>query len=233
MWDNAPLLRNIANLLFGISLALVVYGTVRYVLSLPVFPLRTVELTAEPQRVPTELLEKVVREQMSGNFFTVDLNKTRQAFERLPWVRKVSVRRKFPWTLEVDVEEHVALARWNDKDLVNTHGEVFSGKVEQPLPVFTGQPDTSAQVTQMYSELNGALQPLHQQIAQISLSPRFAWQVKLDKGMVLELGREEMQERLVRFVKVYPYSLAALVRPVNHVDLRYRNGFAAYVPGNV
>jgi cell division protein FtsQ len=233
MWDNAPLLRNIANMLFGVSLVLVLYGTVRYVLSLPVFPLRTVELTAEPQRVPTELLEKVVREQMSGNFFTVDLDKTRQAFEKLPWVRKVSVRRKFPWSLEVDVEEHVALARWNDKDLVNTHGEVFSGKVEQPLPVFIGQPDTSVQVTQMYGELNSALQPLHQQIAQISLSPRFAWQVKLDKGMVLELGREEMQERLSRFVKVYPYSLASMTRPVNHVDLRYHNGFAAYLPGNV
>jgi cell division protein FtsQ len=233
MWDNAPLLRNIANMLFGVSLVLVLYGTVRYVLSLPVFPLRTVELAAEPQRVPTELLEKVVREQMSGNFFTVDLDRTRQAFEKLPWVRKVSVRRKFPWSLEVDVEEHVALARWNDKDLVNTHGEVFSGKVDQPLPVFIGQPNTSVQVTQMYGELNSALQPLHQQITQISLSLRFAWQVKLDKGMVLELGREEMQERLVRFVKVYPYSLAALARPANHVDLRYRNGFAAYLPGNV
>jgi len=32
-------------------------------------------------------------------------------------------------------------------------------------------------------------------------------------------------------VKVYPYSLAALARPANHVDLRYRNGFAAYLPG--
>ena len=52
-----------------------------------------------------------------------------------------------------------------------------------------------------------------QQIAQISLSPRFAWQVKLDNGMVLELGREEMQQRLARFVAVYPYSLEAAARP--------------------
>ena len=86
-------------------------------------------------------------------------------------------------------------------------------------------------MTQMYVELNAALQPLHQQVAQISLSPRYAWQAKLDKGMVLELGREEMQERMARFVKVYPYSLATLARPANHVDLRYRNGFAAYLPG--
>lgn len=233
MWDNAPLLRGIANLLFGISFALVLYGTVRYVLRLPVFPLHTVELTAEPQRVPTELLEKVVREQVSGNFFTVDLEKTREAFEKLPWVRKVSVRRKFPWSLEVEVEEQVALAHWNGSALVNTHGEVFMGNTEQVLPAFIGQPDTSMQVTQLYGELSEVLKPLHQQIEQISLSPRFAWQVKLDRGMVLELGREEMQERLSRFVKVYPYSLAAMARPANHVDLRYRNGFAAYLPGNV
>lgn len=234
MWDNAPLLRTLANLLFGISLVLVLYGTVRYVLRLPVFPLRAVELTAVPQRVSAELIEKVVREQVSGNFFTVDMERTRQAFEKLPWVRKVSVRRKFPWSLEVEVEEQVALARWNGTALVNTHGEVFSAQTQQVLPVFAGQPDTSAQVTQMYRELNTELQPLQQQITQISLSPRFAWQVKLDKGMVLELGREEMQERLSLFVKVYPYSLAAMVRPASHVDLRYRNGFAAYLPsGNV
>lgn len=231
MWDNTPLLRGIANVLFAISLVLVLYGTARYVLRLPVFPLRAVELTAVPQRVSSGLIEKVVHEQVSGNFFTVDLEATRQAFEKLPWVRKVSVRRKFPWSLEVEVEEQIALARWNGTSLVNTYGEVFSATTDQVLPIFIGQPETSPQVTQMYADLNAALQPLHQQIVQISLSPRYAWQVKLDKGMVLELGREEMQERMTRFVKVYPYSLAALARPANHVDLRYRNGFAAYLPG--
>ena len=87
-------------------------------------------------------------------------------------------------------------------------------------------------MTQMYVELNAVLQPMHQQIAQISMSPRFAWQVKLENGMVLELGREQMQERLTRFVGVYSYSLDAMEKVVRHVDLRYRNGFTAYLPGN-
>jgi cell division protein FtsQ len=190
-----------------------------------------VELTAAPRRVSSEQLERVVREQVRGNFFTVDLDRTRAAFEQLPWVRKVSVRRKFPWKLEVELEEHVALAHWNGTALVNTHGEVFTAASEQVLPAFIGQPDTSAQVAQIYGEFAAELQPIQQQIVQISLSPRFAWQIKLDDGMVLELGRDEMQQRLSRFVKVYPYSLAALARPASHVDLRYRNGFAAYQPG--
>jgi cell division protein FtsQ len=46
---------------------------------------------------------------------------------------------------------------------------------------------------------------------------------------VLELGREDLQQRLARFVDAYPYSLAAVqgkVKKVKYVDLRYRNGFA-------
>lgn len=232
MWDNHRLLRSIANFLFSVSVVWVLVGTARYVLRLPEFPLNTVELVAAPQRVSEEQLQKVVREQVSGNFFTVDLEKTRQGIEVLPWVRSVSVRRKFPWGLQVDIEEHVALAHWNKAALVNTHGEVFVAQTDAQLPDFMGQADSALQVSQWHAELNAILLPLHQQIAQISYSPRFAWQVKLEGGMLIELGREEMQARLARFVQVYPYSLAMNQQAVRRVDLRYRNGFAAYMPGS-
>ena len=62
MWDNAPLLRSIANALFGLSLVLVLYGVLSYVLRLPAFPLRVVELAAAPRHVSPELLEQVVRD---------------------------------------------------------------------------------------------------------------------------------------------------------------------------
>lgn len=230
MWDKPHLLRMASNALLLISLLLVGYGVLRYVLQLPVFPLRSVELTAVPQHVDMEQLNKVVKSAVRGGFFSVDLEQTRRAFEQLPWVRTVSVRRKFPWRLEVNLEEHVALARWNNKELVNSYGEVFAAQSSEALPSFVGQPDTSAQVTEMYAALGKELGALKLNIAQISLSPRFAWQVKLDSGMVLELGREQVQQRLARFVAVYPYTLATRTRAVNHVDLRYRNGFAAYLP---
>ena len=82
------------------------------------------------------------------------------------------------------------------------------------------------QVAAMYVAMSRQLEILQRGIAQISLSPRFAWQLRLDNGMQLELGREQMQQRLVRFVAVYPYSLATMAHRVNYVDLRYRNGFA-------
>ena len=267
MWDKPHLLHMVSSTLFGISFVLVLYGALHYTLHLPVFSLRALQLSTAPRQVDPAQIEAVTRNEVRGNFFTVDLDQTRRAFEKLPWVRKVSVRRHFAgwaqsrpfrrpplaWQLEVVLEEHEALARWNETELVNTHGEVFAAASGQVLPRFFGQPDTAAEVTRMYKAFGEQLAPLGQEIVQISLSPRRAWQLRLANRMVLELGNEQPQQRLARFVAVYPYSLAAMQQgydadhlpaaagkdthengqrqTVKYVDLRYRNGFAVYLQG--
>ncbi|MEW5904626.1 MAG: cell division protein FtsQ/DivIB [Pseudomonadota bacterium] len=226
MWDNDHLLRGIANVLFGFSLLLMLYGALRYVAQLPAFSLQAVVLAQAPQRVPVDQVEELVHSAIRGNFFTVDLAQVRDAFQQLPWVRSVSVRRKFPWQLEVTLEEHVALARWNKHALVDTHGEVFAAQTDEVLPEFFGADENAVLMARTYAELGETLQPMQRQIVQLTLSPRMAWQVKLDDGMELALGREAMRERLARFVQVYPYSVAVRMPNARRVDLRYRNGFA-------
>jgi len=223
MWDKPQQLNLISGALFFISFFLVIYGAMHYVLHLPKFNLRAVQLTAAPRQVDATQIAAVVRKELRGNFFTVDLEATQRAFEKLPWVRTASVRRLFPWRLEVELEEHVALARWNETDLVNTHGEVFIARSESVLPEFSGQPENAAEVTQMYREFSQQLAPLEQQITQINLSPRHSWQLRLDSGLLLKLGREQIQERMQRFVAAYPSGVASAAQ---YLDLRYRNGFA-------
>jgi cell division protein FtsQ len=227
MWDNAPLLRSIANGLFGFSACAVLYGAVQYVTHLPgLFPLRSVRLMDAPQQVdPAEVLE-VLRNDARGNFFTVDIGQLKQSLEKVPWVRGVDIRRDFPSRLEVQLEEHHALAHWNNSALVNRQGEVFAAESKQALPGFIGPDGAAAEVTRNYTQFEQQLAGLNLQVEQIVLTPRHAWQLHLSNGMVLELGREDMQQRLARFVKVYPYSLAAVQHRVKYVDLRYRNGFA-------
>ena len=231
MWDNAPLLRSIANTLIAISVLAVLYGVINYAVHLPgLFPLHNVRLSDTPQRVDTTGVLQVVRSEVQGNFFTVDIERLRQALEKLPWVRSVSIRREFPYRLVVQLEEHQALARWNNHSLVNQQGEVFVAKSEsgseRALPNFIGPDDTAADITAHYTQFTQQLATLNLQAVQITLSPRRAWQLRLSNGMVLELGREDMQQRLARFVEAYPYSLAAISSQVKVVDLRYRNGFA-------
>jgi len=232
MWDNAALLRSIANGLFGFSVCAVLYGSVRYVTHLPgLFPLHSVRLMDAPQRVDQADVLEVVRNDVKGNFFTVDIGQLRQSLEKVPWVRGVDIRREFPSRLEVQLDEHQALARWNNSALVNSQGEVFAAESKQALPEFTGPDGSAAEVTQYYTQFEQQLAGLNLQVKEIVLTPRHAWQLHLSNGMVLELGREDMQQRLERFVKVYPHSLAAIQSRVKYVDLRYRNGFAVSALG--
>ncbi|MBY0575979.1 MAG: cell division protein FtsQ/DivIB [Gallionellaceae bacterium] len=232
MWDNAPLLRAIANMLTAFSVLALLYGAIHYTVHLPwLFPLHGVRLDAAPERVAVEEVLQVLRGEAAGNFFTVDIDRLRQSLEKLPWVRNVSIRREFPGSLAVQLEEHQALARWNDNALVNLQGEVFSAGSKQVLPGFIGQAGDSMEVTQNYAQFSRQLAVLNLRVAQLALSPRHAWQVRLNNGMVLELGREDMQQRLARFVLAYPYIASRVQKAdeknaVKYVDLRYRNGFA-------
>jgi len=227
MWNNASLLRNIANALITFNVMAMLYGAVYYAVHLPgLFPLQSVRLSAAPQRVDAAEVLQVMRNEVQGNFFTVDIERLRQSLEKLPWVRNVSIRREFPRSSEVQLEEYQALARWNNSALVDRQGEVFVAESEQVMPDFVGQDGTAVEVTQRYEQFSQQLAALDLQVARLVLSPRHAWQLLLSNGMLLELGREDMQQRLARFVAAYPYSLAPIQSRVKYVDLRYRNGFA-------
>ncbi len=230
MWDNAPLLRSIANTLFMCSVLALFYGAVNYVVHRPeILPIKRVSLANVPERVVADDVLATVRKRAQGNFLTVDIASLRRSLETLPWVRSVSVRRVFPDQLRVNLEEHVALAYWNDDALVNQQGEVFAGQTTQTLPQFVGNDGTADEVSTEYRKFNEQLKPINLQLKKLVLSPRHSWQLHLSNDMIVELGRESMQKRLARFVAVYPYSLVqygASAQEIQVVDMRYRDGFA-------
>lgn len=231
MWDKPALMLWLANLLYAIAAILLLYAVLFLMVHLPLFPLREVKVNGELQHVTREQVQFIVTRALKGNFFTLDLNKTRRTFEKLPWVRNVNVRRRWPDRLEVTLEEHQALARWGSTALVNSHGELFEAASDQTLPVFSGPADGVVEVTSQYQVFRQQLAAIGRQPVAVSLSPRRAWQVKLDDGLVVELGREQVEARLEKFVRVYDRTLGRLKQPVNYVDLRYPNGFAVRLGG--
>lgn len=232
MWDKPDVLNAIASLLFTAAFLLAAYGSVLYVVRLPAFPLREVRVNGELAHVTLEQVEIIVGREIRGNFFTLDLAQARAAFEKLPWVRKVNnARRQWPDRLEVTIEEHVPLARWGSAALVNTHGEVFTAAYDDaPVPLFIGPPGSSKEIALRYGHFQRGLAAIGQAPVQVRVSPRRAWQVRLDSGLTLELGREHIESRFNRFIAVYDRTVNRLQRKLDYVDLRYPNGFAVRIP---
>lgn len=231
LWNDAGTLRWIANVLFGLALALAAWGLTVTVVRLPAFTLRELRIEGDAARVAATDIEAAVSREAAGTFFTVDLDTVRKGLEQLPWVRAATVRREWPARLAVTVEEHRPLARWAAGGFVSTRGEVFRAPFDEPVPVFSGPPGSAAELARQYGQFSRMLAPVGQRIAQLTFSARGAWQVKLVDGLIIELGREDVQGRLARFVAVYRHGIAALAVRPEYVDLRYRDGFAVRMPG--
>jgi len=230
MWDRPDILNSAANALYGIAVLLALVVTAAFAIRLPIFPLREVRLDVAPAHVTRQQVEFVVRRELRGNFFTLDLDAVGSAFRRLPWVRNVELRRRWPDRLEVTLEEHLPLARWATAGLVNTHGELFEAEYPGPLPVFTGPAGAAKEMAIQYEYFRRGLAGIAERPAEVQVSPRRAWRLKLESGLTLALGRERIEARFDRFVAAYERAVATLAQPIEYVDLRYSNGFAVRVP---
>ena len=235
MWDNPRLLNAAANLLIGVALALLAMAGVQLLLRSPWFELREVTVFGAPTHTGGEQIRRATQAALSGaNFLAVDIDAVRGALERLPWVRRVELRRVWPDRLEISLEEHVAFAHWGDAGLVNTHGEFFPARSDESLPHLAGPQGTVAEVTRRYRAFAQLLAPLADAPQRVTLTSRYAWQLRLASGLHIELGRdypaEPADRRLARFVAAYPQTLGRMQRKHEYVDLRYSNGFALRIP---
>ena len=230
MWDKPETLNSIANALYAVAFMAALYAAVVLAAQLPIFPLREVRIVGDAQFIARTDVEAIVARELRGNFFTIDLARTRKSFEALAWVRKADLRRHWPDRLEVRVEEHVPLARWGTQGLVNTQGEIYVAAYEGTLPVFSGPAGSAKEMAIQYAYFRRSLEPIGREPVQVIVSARRAWTLRLDSGLTLELGRADLEDRLGRFVQNYSHAVALLGRRMNHVDLRYSNGFAVRVP---
>ncbi len=229
MWDRPDLLNRLADLLSTLAIALALYGALHFVIHQPVFPLREVRVSGALAHVSGEQIEALVKRELKGNFFTLDLVAIRAAFEKLPWVREAMLRRHWPGRLDVALEEHVPLARWGDFALVNTRGEVFEAAHSGKLPTFVGPVETAKEITIQYEYFRRSLDAIGKFPVLVQVSPRRAWQIRLEGGPTLELGRKHVEARLSRFIAAYNHTLGRLERRIDYVDLRYANGFAVRI----
>jgi cell division protein FtsQ len=216
----------LANALYLCAGILLAYAFLAWLVSFPVFALHRVEVRGDIHHVSEASVKLVASRGVRGNFFTVDLDEVRAAFEKLPWVREARVSRYWPDALIVELVEHTPLARWNGKSLLSTEGVVFNTTSEADLPSLSGFEGSGAEVAEAYRRYSKTLAPTGMHIRELSFSPRRAWRLKTGEGLEIALGRVEPDIRLERFSQLYPKVTEKLGTAPVYVDLRYADGFA-------
>jgi cell division protein FtsQ len=85
MWDKPEYLKRIADALFVLALLGVLYAVLIYALHQPIFNIRLVRIVTPIDHVTQSQIEEIIRREVRGSLFTLNLIAVRSGFEKLPW----------------------------------------------------------------------------------------------------------------------------------------------------
>lgn len=206
-------------------------------------PVNSVVISGEMPYTKREEVLAAMNDINLGNFFQVDVNAIQSQVSALPWVYSVAVRKQWPNEVKIYIVDQTPVALWNGDFLLNQFGKAFQADtraLKQALPQFFGPEGSELLALENFINLNDLLEYSDLTIDELVLSERFSWQLTLNNGVMLNLGREERVKRVQRFMDVYPSIKThleqqpkqknnrqkLLKQAVDYIDLRYDTGLA-------
>ena len=195
-------------------------------------PVQDIVVSGDRTFIDDQQIEMLIKQSQSGSFFELDVNQTHEMVEAMAWVYRASVRKRWPSGLEIFVVEQQPAAIWNGDMLLNQYGDAFDAQISSAdlnskitLPSLYGPGGSEQTALQGYRNMQSLLETSNLYIVEMFLSERFAWNVQLNNGIKLNLGRTEFIDRLQRFVDLLPL-ISQQDKEVDYVDLRYDTGLA-------
>ena len=191
-------------------------------------PIRSIEVNGPFQRVTALQIEEAISEELEDGFVSADLSAIQQRIIELPWIDQASVARRWPSRIRISVTEQVPAAIWGDSGLLNVRGELFVDSVRHvpaELPRLSGPAGRSADVARRYLAVRDRLIPVGLDLRRVHLDPRGAWEMTLQNGVEVRLGRREIEDRTDLFLDIVAGIITSRSAEIDYVDMRYSNGF--------
>lgn len=193
------------------------------------FPLKAVRVEGAPVKVAESELRQVIGPHLNKGMLALDLRRIRRAVETLPWVESAGVRRRWPGSLRISIEERRPVALWGEAALLSDRGAIFApARASFPagLPLLSGPEGSEREVLARYRRLGELFAGAGLRLSELHLDGRRAWRAVAGDGVIVQLGIGADDRAAERFVRALPrIAVPAEVR-LARVDLRYPNGFA-------
>ena len=191
-------------------------------------PIRSITIEGPFQRVSALQIEESISVALSDGFLSANLSEVQRLIVELPWIDQANVLRRWPGQLEISVTEQVPAACWGERGLLNTRGELFvsdARHVPAELPRLSGPANRSAEIAKRYLAIREQLIPLGLDLRRVHMDTRGAWEMTLQNGVHVRLGRRKVELRTDLFLDVVARIITNRAADIDYVDMRYSNGF--------
>ena len=171
----------------------------------------------------------LIDENVQTGFLTLDLPELNRKIVEQDWIRSSSIRRSWPATLIVNIEEEIPVARWGEQQLLNNVGDyidVINKDSVSHLPVIFSQAGDTKEIIKIYQLISELLGPVGLRIDEVESDNAGSWTLTVLSDIKIILGRDQLVEKLQRLQSVWMAELSSQEKNINAIDLRYPNGLA-------
>ncbi|MBL4606753.1 MAG: cell division protein FtsQ/DivIB [Pseudomonadales bacterium] len=173
-------------------------------------------------------VDALLEQALEQNFFFLELKDVAQIINHIPWVESAQVKKIWPDTILVNIQEQSPVARWGETKLISATGEVFEpGDLTafEYLPHLVGSEAQRAKITDFYYQANKILSSSGLNIAAVKIESSYEWSLLLDNGLLVILSSMHGLEKVKQFSEVYGKHISPKLDSIARVDLRYDSGF--------
>ncbi|HSX84910.1 MAG TPA: cell division protein FtsQ/DivIB [Cellvibrio sp.] len=211
------------------ALALALYFVAEPVAELVDRPLASVMVEGDFHYISKERAMALISAEINEDFLQLDLMRMKTALESEPWVEHAALARRWPDALEVRITEQQPIARWGTDGFLNQRGELV--RVDNidalaALPLLQGSAADASKIMQQYQDLSQLLRSRGLDVIELKCDSKKSWRLMLKGDVEVAIGRDQVMEKMRRFMVVYDQHLSEVWQDVIAIDVRYTNGVA-------
>ena len=192
------------------------------------FPITNLKIEASYRFISRHHLQTILKPYLNQSYLMFSEKKLAQDIKKIPWTETVTVKKTYPDQVVVQIMERNPVAIYNNM-VLSEKGDLFMPlkmKKMSGYPHFYGPERQQKDILHIYEKLSKLLKTQDLFISEIHLHENQAWDLTLNNGVILRLGKQDIEQRLLRFIHVYPKLFVARFDRISCIDLRYSNGIA-------
>lgn len=201
------------------------------------FNITKISLSGDAAHVDRVELQQSVARMIRGNYFSLNSEAIIRAVAELPWVEEVRLRRRWPDTLMIDIEEYQPIALWGENRWLTTSGKIVSLPLPKNvvLPQLDGPASAAKRVWQVYQKWSKQFAQNGIRLRKMKLSKQHLYTLTLEyttrqmnsaRGFEMILAEQNADQQLTTFLSSRRQSLIEFPGQIKTVDMRYPSGFS-------
>jgi len=191
--------------------------------------IKRIEVTGDLNIVNKKLLEPLIKPFVKTNLHLIDTKGLEKAIEANEWVYSAALTKIWPDKLIVKIREQKPVAFWGKDAMLSKQGEIIHAVLADKkgsLPMLYSPESKGRNMAKEFLQIREWMKGFPVKLVEFKEDARGSWQIKLENGLVVKIGRNHHQKRIKRFMVGYRQKLISVVNKIHTVDLRYTNGFA-------